>query len=213
MVRGSACTRGFGSEACSHVEKAYLLEGIMPNGPPIFSTLRCHFKGHLCFLENVGDNHGIWKAPSRMGRLVRPKHRMVNDGWKVDLLIVEDAYDEVGGVIHQHIPIDGREYVVCEDVVDDLHNRLTLLVRQTIGLVYELPAYVFHHVAFLIHGEAVNWILHGSWGTRNLKYLRENGGAALHWCVTHHCPKWECLIVNVEYVHIEDANDLFLDGA
>lgn len=53
---------------------------------------------------------------------------MAKDGWNVHLLIIEDVIDEVGNVIHQHTPINGREYVVREDAVEDLHNRPTLLV-------------------------------------------------------------------------------------
>lgn len=47
---------------------------------------------------------------------------MVECGWKINLMVVEDSIDEVSGVILQHTPIGGREYVVCEDVVEDLDN-------------------------------------------------------------------------------------------
>lgn len=63
-----------------------------------------------------------------MGRLMRPHHRVAKDGYKVNMLNVKDAINEVSGVVCQHTSIGGREYVVHEDAVGDLHNRPTLLV-------------------------------------------------------------------------------------
>lgn len=112
----------------------------MPYCLSSFVTLRCHFEGYLHCLKNLGDESGIKQTPSRMRYLMRLNHCVANDGWEIDLMVVKNSINEVGSVICQHTPIDGREYVVGKDAVEDLDNGPTLLVRQTIGPVYKLLA-------------------------------------------------------------------------
>lgn len=69
-----------------------------------------------------------------------PNHSVAQDGWEVDLYIVEDPINEIGGVIHQHTLICGRKYVVSEYSVKNLDNGPTLLVRKSVGPVEELLA-------------------------------------------------------------------------
>lgn len=75
-----------------------------------------------------------------MCSLIYPDHSVAHDGWEFDWRIVEDPFNEVGDVVHQHTPICGRKYVVSKYPMKNLDNGLTLLVGQTILLSNELVA-------------------------------------------------------------------------
>lgn len=61
--------------------------------------------------------------------LMCPDHGLTQNGWEIDLRIVEDPVYEVSSVVHQHTPISGREYAIGEYLVKNLDNGLTQLMR------------------------------------------------------------------------------------
>lgn len=81
---------------------------------------------------------------------MRPNHGMIEDDRKIDWLSVEDVMDQEGSVIIQHTLVGGGEYVVLKDPMEDLDNRPTLLVLQTIRLVHESATKSFNHTTPLL---------------------------------------------------------------
>lgn len=74
-------------------------------------------------------------------------------------------------------------------MVEDLDDRLTLLVRQMIRPTHELPTQVLNHFSFLLQSEVVNGICHKSGRTRYPKDLEDDGGVDLNRGVANHSPK------------------------